>query len=107
MTLPIETMTATNTRWRVFEVLALTSVLLLAGCSGKIGTSIGQECTEGLRIANQELEDAKVKGFSGSIQWIKAAGLLTDASVQQQLERYEPCVDKVRRARLYIIEAGK
>jgi cholesterol transport system auxiliary component len=34
MTLPMETMTVTNTRWRVFEVLALTSVLLLAGCTG-------------------------------------------------------------------------
>jgi cholesterol transport system auxiliary component len=34
MTLSMETMTATNTRWRAFQVLALTSVLLLAGCTG-------------------------------------------------------------------------
>jgi len=87
--------------------LILSACLFLAACSGRIATPIGHECTEGLRIANQELEDAKVKGFSGSIQWIKAAGLLTDANVQQQLERYESCADKVRRARLYIIEAGK
>lgn len=87
--------------------LLLTASLFLIACSGRIATPIGQECVESQRIANQELEDAKVNGFSGSIQWIKAAGLLTDASVQQQLEKYDKCVDKVRRARLYIKEAGK
>ena len=87
--------------------LIFSTCLFLAACSGRVATPAGQECAEGLRIANQELEDAKVKGFSGSIQWIKAAGLLTDASVHQQLERYESCADKVRRARIYIIEAGK
>ena len=87
--------------------LAFSLCLFLAACSGRIATPAGQECAEGLRIANQELEDAKDKGFSGSIQWIKAAGLLTDASVHQQLEKFPSCADKVRRARLYIIEAGK
>ena len=87
--------------------LILCTALFVAACSGRIGTPAGQECAEGLRIANQELEDAKVKGFSGSIQWIKAAGLLTDASVHQQLEKFASCADKVRRARIYIKEAGK
>jgi len=88
-------------------VLIISACLLLTACSGRVGTPAGQECAEGLRIANQELEDAKVKGFSGSIQWIKAAGLLTDASVHQQLEKFASCSDKVRRARIYINEAGK
>jgi hypothetical protein len=88
-------------------VLMLSACLFLAACSGRVATPAGQECAEGLRIANQELEDAKVKGFSGSIQWIKAAGLLTDASVHQQLEKFESCSDKVRRARIYIKESGK
>jgi len=87
--------------------LILSACLFLAACSGRVASRIGQECVEGLRIANQELEDAKVKGFSGSIQWVKAAGLLTDASVHQQLEKYESCADKVRRARIYIKEAEK
>ena len=88
-------------------VLIVSTILFVVACSGRIGSPAGQECAEGLRIANQELEDAKVKGFSASIQWIKAAGLLTDASVHQQLEKFESCADKVRRARIYIIEAGK
>ena len=88
-------------------VLILSAALFAVACSGRVGSPAGQECAEGLRIANQELEDAKVKGFGGSIQWIKAAGLLTDASVHQQLEKFESCSDKVRRARIYIKEAGK
>lgn len=87
--------------------LILAAGLFLSACSGRVATPAGQECAEGLRIANQELDDAKVKGFSGSIQWIKAAGLLTDASVHQQLEKFPSCADKVRRARIYIREAGK
>jgi len=87
--------------------LILSACLFLAACSGRVATPAGQECAEGLRIVNQELEDAKVKGFSGSIQWIKAAGLLTDASVHQQLEKFTSCADKVRRARIYIKEAEK
>jgi len=87
--------------------LIFSACFFLAACSGRVATPAGQECAEGLRIANQELEDAKVKGFSGSIQWIKAAGLLTDASVHQQLEKFESCADKVRRARIYIEEAEK
>ncbi len=87
--------------------LILSAGLFLAACSGRIATPAGQECAEGLRIANQELEDAKVKGFSGSIQWVKAAGLLADAGVRHQLEKFEGCEDRVRRARIYIKEAGK
>lgn len=92
---------------QLYTALLLSVCLFLAACSGRVATPAGQECTEGLRIANQELEDAKVKGFSGSIQLIKAAGLLTDASVHEQLEKFPSCADKVRRARIYIKEAQK
>lgn len=88
-------------------ILSMILGLSLAACSGRIATPVGQECAEGLRIANQELEEAKVKGFSGSIQWIKAANLLAGANVQEQFEKYESCADKVRRARIYIQEAQK
>lgn len=88
-------------------ILPMILGLLLAACSGRIATPVGQECAEGLRIANQELDEAKVKGFSGSIQWIKAANLLAGANVQEQFEKYESCADKVRRARVYIQEAQK
>lgn len=81
--------------------------LSLAACGGKIATHKGQECTEQLRIANQELEDAKVKGFGGSVQWVKAAGLLAEANTQAQFEHFDSCLSKVQRARTYLHEAQK
>ena len=92
---------------KYLPILPVILGLSLAACGGRIATPVGQECAEGLRIANQELDEAKVKGFSGSIQWIKAANLLAGANVQEQFEKYESCADKVRRARIYIQEAQK
>jgi len=92
---------------RFCAVLAALPGLLLAGCAGKIATEQGQTCARELRIANQELEDAKVKGLSGSIQWIKAANLLAAANARMQVEKFDSCLDKVRRARIYIREAEK
>jgi hypothetical protein len=81
--------------------------LVLTACGGKIATQSGQECSSQLHIANQELEDAKVKGFSGSVQWIKAAGLLAEANTQMQFEHFDSCLNKVQRARAYLREAQK
>lgn len=96
-------MTTITTRPFIF----ILSCLALAACSERVGQPIAQECGETLRLADKELEDAKVSGFSSSIQWIKAANLIAGAKIQQQIERYESCVDKAKRARLYIEEAQK
>jgi len=82
-------------------------LLSVAGCSGKIASPEGQACSRELDIANKELEDAKVKGFGGSVQWIKAAALLTEANTRYQVESFSACLDKARRARLYIQESQK
>jgi hypothetical protein len=85
----------------------LAAGLLLVACAGRIATPQGQECSSELEIANKELEDAKVKGFGGTIQWTKAAGLLAAANTQMQFEHFDSCVSKARRARAYIHEAQK
>lgn len=88
-------------------IVVLAVALALAACGGKIATQSGQECSAQLRIANQELDDAKVKGLGGSVQWIKAAGLLAEANTQMQFEHFDSCLSKVERARAYIREAQK
>lgn len=89
------------------RTVAALAFLLLAGCGGKIATTRGQECSSQVRVANQELQDAKVKGFGGTIEWLKAADLLLAAGTQEQLERFDSCLDKVARARVYIRAAQK
>ena len=58
-------------------------------------------------MAHVELHFAKAKGFSGTVDWTKAASLLSAASIQQEFGKYPNCVDKVRRARYYIEQSQK
>jgi hypothetical protein len=90
---------------RLSATLLLT--ILLTACSGNITSDHAIQCSDGLKAAEAELEEAKVKGFSGSISWTKAANLIVAANVQKQLERYPSCIDKVRRARLYIRDSQR
>ena len=65
------------------------------------------QCKKGLDTAFQELEQAKTNGFSGSVNWSKAATLLSAAKMQQQFDKYPNCLDKIKRARFYITESQK
>jgi hypothetical protein len=86
---------------------ALLLGLLLTACAGNISSDQAMQCTEGLKAAETELNEAKLKGFSSSVSWTKAANLIIAANVQKQLERFPSCIDKVRRARLYIQDSQR
>ena len=81
--------------------------LLMSACSGNISSNYAVQCADGLKAAEAELEDAKVKGFSGSVAWAKAANLIIAANVQRQFEKFPNCVDKVQRARSYILASQR
>jgi len=85
-------------------LVALATLVLLAGCSGRVGTDVAQQCSEGLDAAMAELNKAKADGFGEAVEVTKAASLLAAASVQKQFEKYPNCVDKVRRARAYLAD---
>jgi len=75
----------------------------VAACSGAPKDArVAQQCERGLKGAYEELDFAEAKGFGGTVDWTKAASLLTAASVQQEFGKYPNCVDKVHRARYYI-----
>lgn len=76
--------------------------LSLGACARMPHASQAGACANGLDRAFAELDDAKAKGFSGTVSWVKAASLLSAAKVQQQFEKYPNCVDKANRAREYI-----
>jgi hypothetical protein len=84
-----------------FALLVL-SASLIAACSGNPDSSQAQACRDGLSIAYKELNLADTEGFGGTVEYTKAAGLLTAAKVQYEFEKYPNCIDKVGRARTYI-----
>jgi hypothetical protein len=86
-------------------VAALISSLSV-GCAGNPGSMQAEQCSNGLSIAYDELRAAETNGFSESVEWTKAASLLTAAKVQYEFAKYPNCIDKVNRARVYISRAG-
>jgi len=77
-------------------------VFLGVGCAGNPNSSIALECDNGLKNAYKELDFAKAKGFSGTVEYTKASSLLGAASIQKEFGKYPNCIDKVKRARSYI-----
>lgn len=77
-------------------------VITITGCSGSPNSSIAKQCDAGLTIAHKELDYAKAKGFSGTVEYTKAVSLLAAAKIQSEFGKYPNCIDKVKRARAYI-----
>lgn len=91
---------------RVVSIAALGA--LLAACPGPPkDIELAEQCDQGLKAAYAELDWAKAKGLSGTVDWTKAASLLSAASVQQEFRKYPNCIDKVSRARYYIKQSQK
>ena len=91
---------------RTLIVTLLTLVAALtAGCAGNPTSSQAEQCASGLRVAYKELDFAKAKGLGGTVEYSKAAGLLTAAKIQQEFGKYPNCIDKVQRARAYIVKS--
>lgn len=94
---------------RYFYIVGLGAVLAVAmsGCASNPNSSLAGECESGLTVAYKELNFSKSKGFSGSVEYTKAAGLLTAAKIQSEFGKYPNCIDKVNRARAYIKKSRK
>ncbi len=94
------------------NVARIAAIFAIAGslvaCPGPPrNTELAEQCESGLNTAYDELDFAEAKGFSGTLDWTKAASLLSAASIQQEFRKYPNCVDKVRRARYYIEQSQK
>jgi hypothetical protein len=78
------------------------SLAVVAGCAGNPNSSMARQCENGLSVAYKELDFAKTNGFDGTVEYSKAAGLLTAAKVQFEFGKYPNCIEKVDRARAYV-----
>ena len=98
MSIPIPTLTTIANIAAVFGILTA-----LTACAGSPNdVELARQCENGLKSAYQELDFAKANGFGGTVDWSKAAGLLSAASIQNEFGKYPNCVNKVQRARHYI-----
>lgn len=77
-------------------------MFLITGCVTNPSSRLARQCQDGLKVANKELDFAKAKGFSGTVEYTKAATLLTGAAIQYEFGKYPNCIDKVKRARRFI-----
>ena len=88
----------------------LVSILLLFflnGCATNPGSPGAVACEKGLSVAYRELDFAKAQGFSGTWEYTKAAGLLSAAKIQFEFGKYPNCINKVKRARIFIKRSQK
>jgi len=92
---------------RLVAAVMICSLFVVAGCAGNPNSSLARQCENGLSVAYKELDFAKAKGFGGTVDYSKAASLLTAAKVQLEFGKYPNCIDKVDRARAYIAKSQK
>lgn len=83
----------------------LTLTTALSACAGK--TQFRSACDQEIEAAWSELSIAKADGFSGTVSYTKALGLITTARTMQTVENFDACYNQAKDARFYIRESSK
>ena len=83
----------------------LVASLCLGACAGK--TQYRDACNSELDAAWNELSIAKAEGFSGTVSYGKALGLITTARTMQTVENFDNCFNQAKKARFYIRESRR
>ena len=85
-------------------ILALLTVLMsLSACAGRMNGRA--QCDHLVDAAWKELDLAKAQGLDGTVSHTKAASLIAAAKGQQLIERFPSCINKAKRARVYIAQS--
>lgn len=91
------------------KVIVISSLLVivtaLSACAGK--TQYRSACAQQIDAAWSELSIAKADGFSGTVSYTKALGLITSARTMQTVENFDNCYNQAKDARFYIRESRK
>lgn len=91
------------------KIIFVSSLLVLAttlsACAGK--TQYRAACDQEIEAAWSELSIAKADGFSGTVSYTKALGLITSARTMQTVENFDNCYNQAKDARFYIRESRK
>jgi hypothetical protein len=89
---------------QTIQVLLLVAMLMsLAACAARMNGRV--QCDNLVDAAWKELDLAKAQGLDGTVSYTKAASLIAAAKGQQLIERFPSCINKAKRARVYIAES--
>jgi hypothetical protein len=91
------------------KISTISTLLIIAlsvsACAGK--TQYRTACSNEVDAAWSELSIAKADGFSGTVSYTKALGLITGARTMQTVENFDNCYRQAKDARFYIQESRK
>jgi hypothetical protein len=88
---------------KVKIILALLALPLVTACAAT--DTYRNSCKVEIDAAWNELDILSSDGFSGSVSYSKAFGLMTSAKTMQTVENYDNCVDQAKKARYYMNQA--
>lgn len=86
---------------RAFILVA--TLVSLCACAGRMDGRA--QCDNLVDAAWKELDLAKAQGLDGTVSYTKAASLIAAAKGQQVIERFPSCINKAKRARVYIAQS--
>ena len=86
---------------RAFILVA--ALVSLCACAGRMDGRV--QCDNLVDAAWKELDLAKAQGLDGTVSYTKAASLIAAAKGQQVIERFPSCINKAKRARVYIAQS--
>lgn len=89
--------------WALQTLLLITALVSLSACAGRMNGRV--QCDNLVDAAWKELDLAKAQGLDGTVSYTKAASLIAAAKAQQVIERFPSCINKAKRARVYIAES--
>ncbi|MDF3012589.1 MAG: hypothetical protein K0Q78_793, partial [Cellvibrio sp.] len=80
------------------KIISISSLLMftaiLSACAGK--TQYRSACDQEIEAAWNELSIAKAEGFSGTVSYTKALGLITSARTMQTVENFDNCYNQAK-----------
>ena len=88
---------------KTYFIMIVSILAFVTGCAAK--QTFRADCGSELDAAWKEIDIAKVKGFSGTVSYSKALGLVSLARSMQTIENFDNCVKNAKSARYYITQS--
>ena len=87
---------------KILSYSLIFSLFLIAGCQTNPASLSARQCQNLLKISKLGIKFWKDKRIFGTVEYTKAATLITAVSIQYEFGIYPNCINKAKRARRFI-----